>query len=1002
MGNNISDLAQIRYNQFLCRPAGAPRPDSVNGALLPQFPLTPAEAKSVNLVLRLVLRTEIPEEQRVIIDQIHALGQSILGLRVNAFRALIAQLAIDEKQFKHKVYGTIIGQAPTPYSENEAGAAWNASLMQLFYLVESTMYQFTPLHIEFICKRFHELKLFADAMHSQAFQNPADYVRIRDNFLLLKTCIDDFEAKFPLLLMPIGQEVGNELTDRHIDVYRKLLFLIEGTVRRYHRDCSKTLAKVQNNPVKSNLLQGIDQWLKSVQNLQRGLDKVMPLLEQAYKGSPDAIYVLKDLLTQCSTQSIVMTFNDTLLPHLQAMQKQKMNQPAFKHIIESYDLTFRHGMELLQRMSDALFCIPLQSMERCTEFMDALKPHLNVRSAHLTPLDLFGGWWTAPYVKQCKGNEEITNALGSIEVILQTLQLPGRNLYGKTLSDLPELYEKLNREIPEGFTREPLEWLQKVTHPGSLELIQKWLNAPLMHKSSQGDPKAVLERFLDDLKSYLSISESKCIPIGDHNPDDPSEVIYTQTSKAVLMLKDALENKIFTIEDIFKLCAKVYPLMQPPSRQEMEVILDPHTSDDIKQFYLLDLSFREDIRMLYLRPFLSMGREWLLSHSEEREIRSKKVSKSRFVPKADGSSPIEMGTAKTVEVRPLLLAECFESLIPHAADRLKAPLTSLVEALKDPYLLEPIYQAAARCLEAQIQPVENHDLASAANNNEEMRWLVKMQCFLPLSFSLASIDAEALHEDLQRTARLLGLEINRYQGLEMHSLPEVKDSAFSLIKELIWQLSLQPALKSSRRLAGENPMEIRLRDGFIDEILEALPVYLEDIESIIALCAQQACPPTLLQFLMLRIGQVVEGALKLHLMREAIPSQENPSRHCCFEMVGNRPRMYDHDLIRTYRLVANQVSLDAEPRKLLKAWKNFAHWTRYPQESQNPKAQQLMDASLLYQDFQSDQEIEYLKAKGYGEDFRGTLFTWQNEKLIPQIKTLLKMSEVLLGSLKGG
>lgn len=996
MGNNISNLAQIRYNQFLCRPAGAQRPDSVNGALLPQFPLTPAEAKSVNLVLRLVLGTEIPEEQRVIVDQIDALGKGILGQRVNAFRALISQLAIDEKQLRDEVYAAGIGNALSPYSEKSGGAAWNAVLIKFLYLVESTMYQSTPEYIEAIREAFRELNLFAEEMPRKVFKSAAEYELFKDNIRLLKTCIDDFEAKFPLLLMPLEQDVGNELTDRHIDVYRKLLFLIEGTVRRYHRDCSKTLAKVKNNPLAPQFLAGVADWLKYVQDLQRNLDKARPLLEEAQNGDSDAIYALKDLLYQWSAQSIATQFTATLLPHLQEMLKQKMSQPAFKQIIVPYDLTFRHGMELFQRMSDALFCMPLRSMDRCTEFMDALKPLLNVRSAHLTPLDLFGSWWTAPYVKQSKGNEMITNALGSIEMILHTLQLPGRNIYGKHLTDLPELYAKLNSEMPEGFAREPLEWLQKVTRPGSLELIQKWLNTPLMHKSSEGDPKAVLERLLDDLKSYLSISESECIPLGDHIPGTSSATINTPTGEAIFMLQDALDNKMLTFEDFFKLGAKVYPIMQPPSRQEMEVILDPHASDDIKQFYLRELWSREDIRTLYLRPFLSMGREWLLSHSEEREIRSKKVSKSRFVPKVNGSSPIEIGTAKTVEVRPLFLAECFESLIPHAADRLKAPLTSLVESLKDPYLLEPIYQAAARCLEAQIQPDQNHDLASAATDEEEKRWLVKMQRFLPLSFSLASVDAEAIHEDLHRTARLLGLTIERYQGLEMHSLPEVKDSAFSTIKDLIWQISFQPSMKSSRRLAGESHLEIRLRDAFIDEILEALPVYLEDIESISALCAQQACPPTLLQFLMLRTGQVVEGALKLHLMREGIPSQENPSRHCCFEMVGNRPRMYDHDLIRTYRLVVNQVSLDAEPRELLKAWKGFAHWTRYPQESQALKAQQLMDASLLYQDFHSDQEMERLKEKGFGPDYRGELFKWQQEKLLPEIRSLIEVSLSLL------
>jgi hypothetical protein len=996
MDNNVSSLAQIRYNQCLSRPSGAQRPDSVNGALSPQFPLTPAEAKCVNLLMRIVLRTAIPDEQRVIVDQIDALGKGILGPRVNAFRALISQLAVDEKLSKFTFAAVSYGDSLSPYSEKNGGAAWNAELMKFLYLVESSMYQWSPEYIELIRKRFHELNLVADAMPRMAFQKPADYDLFKDNLHLLKTCTDDFEAKFPLLLLPLSQAAGDELSERHVDVYRKVLFLIEGTVRRYHRDCSKKLNKVKKNPLTTPFLAGVANWLSYIQGMQRDLDKVVPLLEEANHGNPDAIYALKDLLSQWSVQSISMNFNAILVPHFKEMQKQKMSSPAFKEIVETYNLTIRHCTELLQRMGDGLFVIPLQALSRCTEFMDALKPHLKVRSAHLTPLDLFCSWWTAPYVQQYVGNERITNVLGTIEVILQTLQLPGRNIYGKDLSDLPELYEQLNREMPEGFNREPLELLQNVGDRGSLTWIQKWLNMPLMHKSSHGDPKKVLDRLLSELKTYLSTSKQVSIPLGDYDPDAPTEMILTPTGNAVLLLMDALENQRLTLEDYLQLGAKVYDLIQPPSRQELEVFLDPNSSEEMKNFYLLDFCFREDIRTMYLRPFLSMGREWLLTHSEERVKRSKIVSGSWCHPKMEVATPIEHVKAKAVEARPLLLAECFESLIPQASERLKAPLKSLVEALKDPYLFEPIYQAAARCLEAHIQPAENHDLTRAANNEEEGLWLSKMQQFLPLSFSHASVDPEKLNEDLLRTARMLGLKIDRYQGLEMRPLPEVKSSAFSSINEVIWQLSLQPSLKYSRKLAGENFMELRLRDGLIDEMLEALPTYLEEIESIITLCMQQACPPTLMQFLMMKTGKVVEGALKLHLLREAIPSQENSWRHCCFEMVGNRPRMYDHDLIRTYQLVANEVSLDVETLKLLKAWKGFAHWTRYPKESRSQMAQQLMDAALLYQDFHSDQEIEKLQDKGFGPDFRGDLFKWQQEKLLPEVRSLMDVSLSLL------
>lgn len=1011
MSFDKTSISNIKCAQYLCRPAGAKRPSSVQGVTSPEFPLSPLESKSVSFVLRRALKGEIPAENRASVDRIDALGKDILGRRVNIFRALVSQLALDERSCKSDVYGAELRGKFHKLKGETPGSYWNSKLSILFYVVEASMYDFSANMHQYLREAIQQMDVIAPEIPSEIFKSQREHQTFLENYQFLLQSINHFEKEFHLLLMPAAESVNGKLTERHVEVYRNLLFFIEGGVKRYIRDRKTDLARLKSNATKDQFLSSWENWLGFIRDIQSDLDKIMPLHDQVCKGNQAAFYELKNLLSRMAAAPIQATFTKMVVPSMQKLVAERALYKTFDQIATEYNITARHLTELFARMSDALFLEPYKALENCTDFMDALAHHLNVRSAHLTPLDICRTLWTEPYIAHRIQDESVTTPLGRLEIILHTLQSPGKNVYDSALNDLPKLLEELKGEIPDGFPQEPLEMLERVSSLRTYDGFCKWLNTPLLHPHNQGNPHPLLCKMLDQLQSYMGTSQTQTVRIGA-DPERPTKVVHTTTSikckRLIDIINELKQKSIISHEDMERFCARIHSILPPPSSDDLENLINPHHSEEVRSFYLKDLYFREDVRNLYLRPFLSLAAELQLVGFDQVKVKIAKQIRSSVLSSDPSSSVPESVDEPTPVPDAVVLEDCrhlgeyFESLIPRASFELKAALNSLVESLKEPYMLEPIYQAASRCLEAHLKPEENHVLYKCASSQPMRRWLQMMQSFLPVRFSIPVIDAKKFARDMQLTAHVLGLYVDAFKPLKLHSLPEGNVKEIAELHVVIEQLTGQKALIPCNWIPQETVFEYKFREAMVREIFELLSSHLNEMDSLITLCEQKACPPTLLKTLALKTGQVIEGALKLHLLQEAIPSVENPHQHICFTRIGkvNRLRAHDHDLIRTHEMLAPIVPLDSDQLQLLESWRHFAHWTRYLHESQEDAAEFLQDAELLYKDFHSDEDIATLRQLGYESNYREELFKRQNDEFIPQVKSILKTCLELLKRLR--
>jgi hypothetical protein len=989
----------IRFNQMLCRPVGLPYAKSEAEAIQPQFKLTKWESAATNLSFRLAKSSLLTPDQQSMVSRIQDLASDIWGLRINGLRLVIANLVLDSFNRKAILNVETTDGSNTLLKMKDVVSGWNERLIRLYYLLESSGYDLSQDITDLVKSEVTDLSRLIEKIGEAVFTSNLERITFRASLSLLNDAAHSIDALFPCLLLPIPQESTGYLSEKQIRLYQKLLHFSLVSLRQYELDSKKLLQNTKEKELRERFIKGISEWKRYIELLQLPLKKLLPLQERLKVGDQSALFELQETLRKFDHYEFHRIYQQTMTVHFKEINLLSKEEAGFLSISDSYNLTYLHAVELLSRFTIAIFTPLKMDVDRCVNFVEAVQPLMALRSAHLTPLDLFRSHWSAPYLKESKLELDESAVLASIEMICQILRNPSQNVYGKQLSDLPLIIGIMKNIIPPHYPQEPVELLEALNHDQSLDLLLPWLNAPLLHQTSEGSAREAIFVLLKQLHFYLRNCSFQIQSL-NKSEEFSGSVIVSDVVLETIRLRSALDSLLgkngYDQNAFEHFCKETHSL----SRNYLfGNLMKAHFGEVPPEFMKMidqDMTLLEDLRMLYARPFLSMGSEFLLDDSEAKSAKKTKRARHSFQPpRIEQSIPKPMET-EVPALKPLQLGELFESLMPKASAELKVALSAFVDCLKEPYLLEPIYQAAARCLEAHLKPSENHDLTGCALNPADRDWLAKMQKFLPITFSLPALDAGEFEEDMQRMARMFGLDSMPCSALEMKRLPDAPVPEVSSIHDRIWELSLQTPLKSCHKLIGETRLQTKIRDGFIREILDAIPSLLEDIEPLIALCEQQACPPVLLKFLMMRTGQVMEGALKLHLTHEAIPSDDHPDQHCLFEKIGNRPRMYDHDLVRTHKLVSGIVTLDDDEQKLLQRFSHFALWTRYGHESQDTFAQFLRNADLLYRDFHSDDEVAELKRLGFDGDYRQELFRIQRELLVPEIKALLSLVHKLL------
>lgn len=986
-------IPEIRLRQLLCRPNGCNYAKTAEEAMLPHFMFTKAETAAVNLAFRLNKGAEISSAQQAVVNRVQELASGIWGFRINGLRLLIANLVLIEPE--------VISAEKSLIKIKDIQNQWNAHLMDLYCSVEESHYHSSDGLSEDIKPSIDGMNALLAQIEKDVLRNKRERKAFSDDVRLLKEAFENMDNLFPCLLLPVSESLDFEISEKKFNLYQKLLHVGVDAFQMYYDDSKTFLRKTKHSVLRDQFLDGLNEWNHFLLSLKTPLKKVMSLQERLKTGDQKALFDLKEILKTYDFPNYHAVHSRLLVPSIRAMRVLTKREPGFSKTVALFDHTYLHITELIGRFTYILFNPLVGEINRCTVFVEALLPRMDLRSAHLTPLDLFRSWWSAPYLDGSLDPEETSKCLAAIELICQTLYNPNQNIDGKALIQVSLILQIMKSVAAAHASHEPIALLEALNQGHSLSILLPWLNAPLLQQDSKGEEKNALLVFMQQLHCYLDNCTMQMIRSTELTGQGGCVIVSGVVSEIMRLkkiLSALLTENAFELEEFNRFCIETHSLARNFHFDDFLNHFDGKLREDVRKALESDLGILEDLRNLYVRPFLSIGRELLLSDQDTKHVKKAKTFRRSFTPAKPGTHSSEIANKKSVEIKLLQMGEIFESLIPRASEDLKKALSVLVESLKEPYLLEPIYFAAARCLEAHLKPTENHDLASCTTDPIDQQWLAKMQKFLPVNFSLPEIFEEDFEEDLCTTARMLGLEINRYQVLQKMSIPEANLAALDELQETLWNLKLQAPLKSCLKLSEESRFQFNCRKGFSYAILDALPVYLEDIGSLLALCEEKACSPILLKFLMMKVGQLMEGSLKMHLFHEAIPTNEKPEQHICFTMEGNRPRMYDHDLVRTHHLVAKKVFLNADEKRLLNRWRHFAHWTRYLHESTDPIADFLRQAELLYQDFHSDLDMEKLKWMGYEGEYREILHQLQKESLIPEIKQLLAISQRLLSA----
>lgn len=988
-------LFSLRYEQFLLRPCSSPRPANKVEAMKPQWVLKKAENACVNLRLRLALGRELSEPHRQRVQQIRKLGQHILGIRVNGLRVLLAHLSMDESKSLKKVA-----------SYNEKGKIsivnlgvffeeWNDLLMRLYQGIESSNYELNADLEKLFQSILIKLQKKAPSIAEEILKNPQEKREFLESMALLSDALENPQEWFPFLLMRSTLQTENKLDLNTVQLYKNVLSIYLGTVKRYIAECSDRLTKAKSS-LKKNFLESFLRWQKDIEAKQSLIGKIPGLFEAVQRGDQEAFFKLRDAIVVFTESEIQGRWGQLIVPLMDQLRREILLNDDFKEIASGFDVTIRQSHDWFVRISDGIFFDTLSSLVQSCSLIDALRPHLAVRSPYLTPLDLLRSLWTAPYLDRVD-HPERSKTIGKIEMIFQILQKPVFNVYGKGLAEASEFLDEFEQHpLTEGAspTYAALKQLQEMDF---YEPLLAWLRAPLMHRQSQGNAEPFFRILLNQFDTYV-----KTMIHASSDLTEEEKRVFRRTP--VEMCSSEIFNMdLKKLDDLEGFCLRMRPIFSLSLYQIMIKIFGKRIVEKTTQYMVDALFLEEDLRCLYLKPFLKMAEDLALNQPKRR---AQEIKKRPHVPPPPVQTPtiIEEQTVKSVkEPIPLTMGEALEGLIPGASDALKYHVKQLVTLFQEPLLIEPMYHAAARCLEAKLQPDTNHQLIFKAQSDEEKKWLRKMQDFLPTTFEKLDIDPSVLWDDMRRTLEVLGAHEYRFSEPQWIEFDPREYPEMNALLSSCEDLTERTVLFSCQEIPNEEFTKWRMRSALSIEIARSLPRMLQEINDLMSLCEERACPAELIRYLMLKTGQVVEGALKLNLLNAPIASPKSPSTHCCFEKVGDRPRYYDHQIVSIYDWVQRVVPLSRSDVHLLNKWNHFSTWARYPNDMDEPHAHFLKDAELLYQDYHTEAELRRLRFIGHEGGDKTALLQLQRDLLLPEVKQLLEIShhsiEVFLGLL---
>lgn len=967
----------LRNNQLIARPAQFLAPKTAEDRMAK---LNPIEIHCLNIRIREAGGAQkYTSKQLELLERVNTLSRNIYNPQLNKWRLLLSHLIIMPKNLGFSQAFFTDGKTNHKiYNKEEFCSFWNSTLLKVYCVFEVSCYMVNEEKSSCISSiNSLQENIVQDTFKSQKFSES-----VKSDLQLLIDALQNDEL-LAILLSPLDNPSDYLLTPEKIDCYLKVLTFSKEAASQ----CIQVAKKLPNR-AKKTTTESLNQWIKMIKDLELISNGLLHLQGKVLAGSEEHLFKFSEALHLLSPVRI----NDIYKEILHNIEQAIPVDSVFKIQFECY---MRHSAALLTRTTIGLFDVPCSQLEISTEFIRKLKPKLNARSDYFTPLDIYRMWWMEPLLRKQSAIESI----GYLEMLFQILRAPEDNIYGK-LGHVELAFKKLEELNTQSFHEEPFKLFKSLLVHHSYQFLIGWLNAPLNYKDCKRDDTHFFLQMKLQYAQFASMTEAIVIP---DTLNSTQENIIQQHHSSHLQLKQKAEQneeetKHKESEALNDFARTAFSMFGDDSIEQLENMLSDLTvlDQETKNKWFM---FQDDIRKLYLRPFILKGGDLApLKAPTKLRHRTKNHEPIQYKAKAGKQ---KQRVATIISERPLptiapSMQNAFETLLQSSPYSLHFNLKNLISLLDHPVSVEAIYCTLARTLEAHFQPEQNHSLEQFGTNEEDKLWLQKMQSFLPLRFALSKIDPDGLEGDLKRTAQVLGA-----QTVPAFSLNRPEYSG-----EEIWIGHFKNALLSSKErlnaegvshINGEFLLERRIRQKLCKDILDFTEATIIEIEEILKQAKEQALPQALLGHLILKVGQIAEGSMKLHFLTAPIISEANPQSHRAFEEVAGRPRRYDHDLARVYEVSKTVVQIDLNEVELIQKWRYFATAARYeitPNDCQLTPF--LKKAALLFPEFLTEKESKKLKQLGLEGKGREELLRMQQDELIPEVEKLLGMSLKLL------
>lgn len=612
------DLNSLRFTQFLARPAGQEKPKSVEES--PNFELTACEKKCLSMRVQIAFKMSLSEAQEGVWQELLSLRKDCTNVQINGLRLLIAHLSFDPLSIHQEqiFYVTDDGQA---HHGTEWSKQWNDLLLNLHYIIEIDGYTLSDETLSALKNGTNSLSHLLSPVPNEIVRNNGALKNLKKCLDLLRKCIEDPDKLYPLLLAPLGESKSSLFSEEKKTLYRNVLRLSQIALQQFRPQCQE----LHEGTIKKRIMSYLRMFEEALQAAEGHLPKLLPLQQDMQRGLPDAFGKFARCVNEMTGEHFQTLRNTHLVSLFRKINAARKTDETLDKIANLMDGTFRHAESLLTRFSVPLFDSLAEQTEAASQFIQGLAKRTAIYSSTLTPLDMYWKWWAEPLITAPKSDEKALLALGKSEMLFQTLRSPAANIYARGLEHIPDLMQELRATGSQLYPQAAVELLEKAVKAEALEWLLPWLNGPLLHQNKAKGEEQVLGEFQKLFQHYVS------------NGIKWGKIVF-KDSISLRKLKPK-DNRILSLinSDSLNAFCQASLHLKSPQTEELEKLFSPDFPEEIREIILKSLFFYEDLRTLYLRPFLQRGFELSLSATKQK-TKKKRVVKPTPLPPAPSSS----------------------------------------------------------------------------------------------------------------------------------------------------------------------------------------------------------------------------------------------------------------------------------------------------------------------------------------------------------------------------